>query len=113
LRPIPAGVDSERAAPETEKNRLVALHLDFSRTGGGAFGRRQTEIRWHIAHEISGGDGYGARREFEAEDLKEQFFEGRMAIPDNLLVFLNRKRDLGPDSLSLVAAPRAPARGLR
>jgi hypothetical protein len=80
------------------------LHLDFSRTGGAAFGRRQTEIRWHIAHEISG-DCYGTRREIEAEDLKEELFEGRMAIPDDLLVFLDRKGDLGPDSLSLVAAP--------
>jgi hypothetical protein len=41
----------------------------------------------------------------EAEDLKEELFEGRMAIPDDLLVFLDRKEDLGPDSLSLVAAP--------
>jgi hypothetical protein len=61
---------------------------------GAAFGRRQTEIRWRIQHEISG-DCYEARQEIGAEDLKEELFEGRMALPDDLLVFLDRNGDLG------------------
>jgi hypothetical protein len=38
---------------------------------------------------------YEARREIVAEDLKGELFEGRMALPDDLLVFLDRNGDLG------------------
>jgi hypothetical protein len=60
--------------------------------GGAAFGRRQTGIRWQIPREISG-DCYEARQEIGAEDSKEELFEGRMALPDDLLVFLDRNGD--------------------
>ena len=54
----------------------------------------QTEIRSQIPHEISGGC-YEAHQEIGAEHLKEERFEGRMALPDDLLVFLDRNGDLG------------------
>jgi hypothetical protein len=38
---------------------------------------------------------YEARQEIGAEHLKEELFEGRMALPDDSLVFLDRNEDLG------------------
>ena len=54
--------------------------------GRAAFGRRQIEMRWRITHEISG-ECYEARG-IGAEDLEEELFEGQMALPNDLLVFL-------------------------
>jgi hypothetical protein len=39
-----------------------------------------------------------------AEDLEEELVEGQMALPDDLLVFLDATEIQDPDSLSLVAA---------
>jgi hypothetical protein len=38
---------------------------------------------------------YEARQEIVAETLKGELFEGRMALSDDLLVFLDRNGDLG------------------
>ena len=67
--------------------------LDFSRMRRAAFGRRQTEIRWQIPDE--------ARQEIGAEDLKEELFEGRMALPDDLFIFLDRNGDFRCQIVSL------------
>lgn len=69
------------------------LELDFSRMIRAAFGRCHTEIRWQIPHEISDTCDE-ERQEIGAEDLKEEL-EGRIALPDDLLIFLERNRDLG------------------
>jgi hypothetical protein len=53
-----------------------------------AFGRRQIEMRWQILHEISG-DCYEARGNRGRSILEEELFEGQMALPDDLLVFLD------------------------
>jgi hypothetical protein len=51
-----------------------------------AFVRRQIEMKWQSTHKIF--RLLWARQEIGTEDLEEELFDGQIALPDDLLVFL-------------------------